>query len=98
MKLLSRIAPEKKASEEVSRKVFRPQQRESHANVRKEGDTFVISAPELERLFTQDGTVSPEIRWHLKRQLARLGLTRALEKAGIKAGDKVRCGTSEWEW
>jgi GTP-binding protein len=97
-KLLNRIAPEKGVAEEVSRKVFRPQPRVSRANVRKEGDTFVISAPELERLFTQDGTVSPEIRWHLKRQLARLGLTRALEKAGIKAGDKVRCGTSEWEW
>lgn len=98
MKLLNRIAPEKEASEEVSRKVFRPQPRVSRANVRKEGDTFVISAPELERLFTQDGAVSPEIRWHLKRQLARLGLTKTLEKAGIKAGDKVRCGTLEWEW
>jgi GTP-binding protein len=98
MKLLNRIAPEKEASEEVSGKVFRPQPRVSRGNVRKEGNTFVISAPELERLFTQDGRVSPEIRWHLKRQLARLGLTRTLEKAGIKAGDKVRCGTLEWEW
>jgi Obg family GTPase CgtA-like protein len=31
-------------------------------------------------------------------QLARMGITKALEKAGIKPGDKVRCGEYEWEW
>jgi Obg family GTPase CgtA-like protein len=41
---------------------------------------------------------SPEVRWQLKRQLTRLGINRALEKAGIKPGNKVRCGQFEWEW
>jgi len=98
MKLLNCIASEKEVTEGLSRKVFRPQPRVGCASVCKEGNTFVIAAPELGHLFTQDGAVSPEIRWHLKRQLARLGLTKTLEKAGIKAGDKVRCGTLEWEW
>ena len=31
-------------------------------------------------------------------QLAWLGVTKALERAGVKPGDKVRCGNFEWEW
>ncbi|GAH87405.1 unnamed protein product, partial [marine sediment metagenome] len=39
-----------------------------------------------------------EVRWQLKRQLARLGVSKALERAGIKPGDRVRCGNLEWDW
>ncbi len=39
-----------------------------------------------------------EVRRELKKRLTRLGIGRTLEKAGIKPGDKVRCGTLEWEW
>jgi hypothetical protein len=27
-----------------------------------------------------------------------LGVSRALEKAGVKPGDRVRCGSLEWDW
>ena len=30
--------------------------------------------------------------------LQRLGVSKALEKAGVKPGDRVRCGNLEWEW
>ncbi len=39
-----------------------------------------------------------ELRQQLGRQLARRGVSQALEKAGIQPGDKVRCGNFEWEW
>ena len=26
------------------------------------------------------------------------GLKKALEKAGVKPGDRIRCGNLEWEW
>ena len=39
-----------------------------------------------------------EVRRHLRGQLDRLGVARALVKAGVKPGDKVRCGHFEWEW
>ncbi len=98
LKMLNQIRAEKEAGKPVPRKVFRPQPKVSRASVHKEGDTFVVSVPELERLVVREGVTSPELRGQLKRQLARLGVTRTLLKAGIKAGDKIRCGTLKWEW
>jgi len=97
-KRLNQAEAEKERGKEVPKKVFRPQPKVSRASVHKEGDTFVVSVPELERLVVREGVTSPELRGQLKRQLARLGVTRTLLKAGIKAGDKIRCGTLKWEW
>jgi len=97
-KILGQMAVEGEAGKRVIKKVFRPQPKVSGASVHKEGDTFVIAAPEVERLVAEGGVISPEVRRQLKRRLARLGVSRALAKAGIKTGDKVRCGTLEWEW
>jgi GTP-binding protein len=63
--------------------------------VRKEGDTFVVTAPGLRRIFARTEMTSPR---QFSRQLARLGVTKALERAGVKPGDRVRCGNLEWEW
>ena len=97
-KMLARISVEKETGEKLPRKVFRPQPRGTSAGVHREGDTFVIEAPGMGRLVTEGGIVSPEVRRELKKRLTRLGLGRTLEKAGIKPGDKVRCGSLEWEW
>ncbi len=98
LKMLRSVTAEAKAGMEVPRKVFRPQSRGKGTSVHKEGDIFVVVAPELERIVAKTGEVSPEVQWQLKRQLARLGVSKALEKAGVKPGDRVRCGDVEWEW
>ena len=54
--------------------------------------------PELERIIAGAGVSPAEIRWQLNSQLIRLGINKALVKAGIKPGDKIRCGDMEWEW
>ncbi len=82
----------------VRRKVFRPQPRVTGVGVTREGDAYVVTAPGLERLTTRGGVSDTEARWQLKRYLTRQGVSRALEKAGVKPGDKVRCGNLEWEW
>ena len=64
----------------------------------KEGDTFVLDVPELERIAGKAGVTGAEIRWQLRGQLARLGVDKALGKAGVRPGDKVRCGNLEWDW
>jgi len=86
------------AGEKTPRKVFHPQPRGIDSSVHKEGDIFVVVAPELERIVARTDTTSPGVHWQLKRQFARLGVSKALEKAGIKPGDRVRCGNFEWEW
>ncbi len=79
-------------------KVFRPQPKEIRTAVHKEGDTFVIDNPEVARFAGRTDITDPLVRQQLRRQLDQRGVTRALEKAGVKPGDKVRCGNLEWEW
>ncbi len=78
--------------------VFRPRPREPRFEVRKVGEEYLISAPDLERLIAGAGVTPSELRWHLNIQLSRLGVNKALVKAGAKTGDKVRCGELTWEW
>jgi GTP-binding protein len=96
--MLRSATAEVKVGEEPPRKVFRPQPRRTVAKVHKEGDTFVVVAPELERIVAKTDVSNLEVRGQLKKQFARLGVSKALEKAGVKPGDKVRCGKLEWEW
>ena len=88
----------RESGEQIPRKVFRPQPRGIGISVHKEGDTFVVVAPELERIIARTDVTSSEVHWQLKRQLTRSGVSKALKKAGVKPGDRVRCGNLEWEW
>jgi GTP-binding protein len=98
MKMVSQVTGERGAGGKVVRKVFHPQPVVAGPRVHKEGDTFVVVAPELERIVARTDVSSPEVRGQIIRQFNRLGVSKALEKAGVKPGDKVRCGDLEWEW
>jgi len=98
MKLLQSVTVEEGTGKKIPRKVFHPQPKGVGASVHKEGDTFVVVAPELERIVARTDITSPGVRWQLKKQLQRLGVSKALERAGVKPGDRVRCGNLEWEW
>jgi len=98
IKLLGQVTAEEKAGREIPRKVFRPQPKAVGASVHKEGDIFVVVAPELERIVAGTDITSPGVPGQLIRRLDRLGVSKALKKAGVKPGDKVRCGNLEWEW
>ncbi len=86
------------AGKKVPAAIFRPQPKQTEATVTKDGDVYVINAPDLERIIAGVDTSGEEVRRQLQRPMARYGVTRALEKAGIVPGDKVRCGDYEWEW
>jgi len=96
--MLEKIADQPKPEVAVTPRVFQPKPRGTGISVYKDGDIFVIEAPKLERIISADGRVSSEVRWQLRKQLDRQGANKTLEKAGIKQGDKVRCGNLEWEW
>ncbi len=80
------------------KRVFHPQPRVATPTVHRDGDTFVVVAPEMERIAARMDETSPLLGGQLKKPLQRLGITRALTRAGVKPGDRVRCGNLEWEW
>ena len=82
----------------LSRKVFRPAPRDAGIMVRKAGDEFILSVPELERIMAGAGVSKSELRWQLNSHLTRLGVNKALKKTGVQPGDRIRCGSLEWEW
>ncbi len=79
-------------------KVFRPKPKEGRVKVIKQGGEWVITAPGLDRLIAGGGATAGELRWQLNYQLEKHGVNGILEKAGVRAGDKVRCGDFVWEW
>ncbi len=78
--------------------VFQPQPRRRQITVSKEGDIFIVSSPEVERLIARMDITSYEARWYLRRQFDRMGVASALKRAGVKPGDTVRCGELRMEW
>ena len=98
LRTLSQVTAREETGEKVPRKVFHPQPRIGRISVYKEGDTFVVVVPELERILAGAEMTDSEVRRHLKQKLTRLGVGKTLEKSGIKPGDKVRCGNLELEW
>jgi len=79
-------------------KVFRPEPRAEKVRISKEGDIFLVTAPELERIIARTDMTAPGMKGQFNRQLTRSGVRKALEKAGVGPGDKIRCGELEWEW
>jgi GTP-binding protein len=98
MKKLEQIEEKAESVKESEKAVFRPKPRESEPRVERDGEIFVIKAPELERIVARVEMNDPEVRGQVQRQLERTGISRALVKAGVKPGDKIHCGDSEWEW
>jgi Obg family GTPase CgtA-like protein len=66
--------------------------------VERQGDEFVIEVPELERITFGPGASPGEVRRQMMYQIERLGVNKALEKAGVKPGDTIRCREITWEW
>jgi GTPase len=52
----------------------------------------------IERLVAQTDFGNAESASRFQRELARLGVDRELERAGVADGDSVRIGTTELEW
>jgi GTP-binding protein len=98
VKTLERLSVERGTGEKVSRKIFHPRPRGAKVSVRRDGDTFVVVAPELERIVARVDISRPLVYSQVRREFDRLGISQALKKAGAEPGAKVRCGGIEWDW
>jgi GTPase len=79
-------------------KVFHPRPKDRDISITKVDDVYVMCIPEVERYITGPGASAAELRLQINQHLSRLGVNRLLRKAGVKPGDKIRCGKTEWEW
>ncbi|MBI4267788.1 MAG: GTPase ObgE, partial [Chloroflexi bacterium] len=96
--MLSHISSVARGGEESTRMVFRPRPRGADVSVHREGDSFVLVAPGLERIVARVELSDPEVKRQLRGLFLRQEVRKTLERAGIKPGNKVRCGQFEWEW
>ncbi|HXT00918.1 MAG TPA: GTPase ObgE [Elusimicrobiota bacterium] len=62
------------------------------------GGFFLLSGKYVERVSAMLDVSLPEAIQRYQNTLRRIGVDKALKKAGIKSGDKVRCGGFEFEW
>ncbi|MDO8490608.1 MAG: GTPase ObgE [Dehalococcoidia bacterium] len=79
-------------------KVFRPRPRGPRFSVSREEGVLVVSGAVPERLVVMADLENVEARRQLKRRLSRLGVVRALTRAGVKQGELVRFGNRDLEW
>jgi GTP-binding protein len=79
-------------------RVYRPQPKAPRVSVSRSGEEYIVVAPGLERIKGGAGITADDLRWEISYQFKRLGIDKALAKAGARDGDKVRCGEFTWEW
>ncbi|MDD4874520.1 MAG: GTPase ObgE, partial [Dehalococcoidales bacterium] len=98
LKMLDRSDVQEKIPEKESFGVFHPQPKRDNIKITRDGDIFVVEDASLERIIEGTDITHAEARRQLIGLVNRPRVRKALEKAGIKLGDKVRCGSLEWRW
>jgi GTP-binding protein len=96
LQLLDSLPEEEPAPEKIA--VFRPPEEEKGFTVALEGDGFRIEGRQVERLVARTDWRYEEGIRRLHRILERMGVTKALEEAGVQQGDTVYVGDAELEW
>ena len=76
---------------------FRPEPEDAFS-ISREGDIFVVRGKRVERMVAMTDQENPEGMARLESHLRRMGVTAALEQAGIQAGDTVHFGKVELLW
>ncbi|GCE24932.1 GTPase Obg [Dictyobacter alpinus] len=66
--------------------------------VSKEMGVFVVRGKRVERMVNMTNQDSEESMDRMQVQLEKMGVTKALEEAGVKVGDTVRFGKAELYW
>jgi len=78
--------------------VFRPAGREEAFTIVREADGWRVRGARVERVAAMTPFTLPEAAARFQRQLEAMGVTAALEEAGVRPGDLVRIGERELEW
>lgn len=88
--------PKMKSEDKLA--VFHPKPKRERVSVSKGGNAFVVSSPGVERMVARLDLGNQEARAYLRAQFDKKGVTHAIEKAGVKAGDVVWFGKIAMVW
>ncbi len=94
--LLQSLPPPEPAREQMA--IFRPAEGEEAFTITREVDGWRVRGVRVERVAAMTPFTLPEAAARFQRQLEAMGVTAALEKAGVQPGDLVRIGEQELEW
>ena len=97
---IKRDEEERAASQVVSETegtVLRPQPVDAFTITKVEG-VYVVRGKRVERTVSMTNLDSEESMDRLQITLSKMGVTQALEEAGVKVGDRVRFGKVELYW
>lgn len=95
---LEREPPGWPKPEAVGEVAPKPAEEAPSFRVRREDGVFIVEGERPVAAVEMLGVESDEARAVLRRRLARMGVVRALRRAGIRPGDRVRFGTVEITW
>ena len=91
-------APRELPAVEEEMPVIRPAEDENSFEVSREGHAFRVRGKKVERVVVMTNFDQEEAILRLHRVFHAMGVTAALEQAGVNEGDKVRIGEVELEW
>ncbi|HEX7737329.1 MAG TPA: GTPase ObgE [Ktedonobacteraceae bacterium] len=77
--------------------VLRPQPEDAFS-ITKENGVYIVRGKRIERIVAMTNQDSDESMDRLQVTIEKMGLTRALEEAGVQVGDTVRFGKVELYW
>lgn len=78
--------------------VFRPEEDEDYFEISREGDCWRVKGVRIERAAAMTNWDYYEAALRFQRILEAMGITQALEEAGIQEGDVVLIGDTELVW
>ncbi len=71
---------------------------EPRFNIEKQGNVFVVTGKQVERLIAMTNFDQPESMERIQNIFIKIGLERVLKKNGINPGDVVKIGEFEFEY
>ncbi|GCE46530.1 GTP-binding protein [Thermosporothrix hazakensis] len=86
------------AAAEVGGTVLRPQPEDSFTVTQESKGVFVVRGRRIERMVGMTDIENDEAMARLEASLEKMGVTKALEEAGVRVGDLVRFGKVELLW
>ncbi len=97
LSLLDRLPKEPEAVAEEPR-VFRPEPDEAEFTIERDGDVWRVKGKRVERAAAMTNWEYYEAVQRFQRILEAMGVTQALEEAGVQDGDTVIIGDTELVW